>query len=196
MPITNLPQTVQSNYEIYEWRHASTILEHEFPQQYQDMVDLLDNFVLRRSHILAAGGGRSPVAQSLDEFLYQRGWIEKHFNTSIVVDGTTTETATHKVDCYLDRVALDIEWNNKTEFYDRDLNNYRLLFERNAISVAIIITRSTELNGVLRSLGKYASYGASTTHMDKLVPRIHGGSGGGCPIIIFGITSAIYDPTT
>ena len=26
-------------------------------------------------------------------------------------------------------IALELEWNNKTEFYDRDLNNFRLLFD-------------------------------------------------------------------
>jgi Restriction endonuclease BglII len=37
-------------------------------------------------------------------------------------------------------------------------------------------------------------YGASTTHMDKLFPRIEGGGGGGggCPILAFGITQAKY----
>jgi hypothetical protein len=28
--------------------------------------------------------------------------------------------------------------------------------------------------------------------MDKLLPRIEGGSGGGCPILAFGITRAKY----
>jgi hypothetical protein len=35
-------------------------------------------------------------------------------------------------------------------------------------------------------------YGASATHMEKLLPRIEGGGGGGCPILAFGITSAKY----
>jgi hypothetical protein len=28
--------------------------------------------------------------------------------------------------------------------------------------------------------------------MDKLLPRIEGGGGGGCPILVFGITEAKY----
>jgi hypothetical protein len=28
--------------------------------------------------------------------------------------------------------------------------------------------------------------------MDKLLPRIEGGGGGGCPILVFGITHAKY----
>jgi hypothetical protein len=29
---------------------------------------------------------------------------------------------THKVDNYKAGVAIEVEWNNKTEFYDRDSN--------------------------------------------------------------------------
>ena len=37
-----------------------------------------------------------------------------------------------------------------------------------------------------------ASYGASTTHHQKLWPRIEGGGGGGCPVLTFAITPALY----
>ncbi|MBI4264532.1 MAG: hypothetical protein HY657_09165 [Acidobacteria bacterium] len=45
---------------------------------------------------------------------------------------------------------------------------------------------------IFNELGKGASYGASTTHMSKLLPRLNGGSGGGCPILVFGITKKLY----
>ena len=38
-----------------------------------------------------------------------------------------------------------MEWNNKTEFYDRDLNNFRLLWEMRVLPVGVIITRLYEL---------------------------------------------------
>ncbi len=41
-------------------------------------------------------------------------------------------------------------------------------------------------------MGKGKSYGNSTTHMQKLLPRIEGGGGGGCPILVFGISSKLY----
>ncbi len=77
-------------------------------------------------------------------------------------------------------------------FFDRDLNNFRLLFELRAISVGVIITRCDELQAIFADLGKGDSYGASTTHMSKLIPRIEGGGGGGCPILAFGITQKLY----
>jgi len=118
--------------------------------------------------------------------------VEKDFSTQLVVDDTVMDSPTHKVDCYKNRVALEIEWNNKDPFFDRDLNNFRLLFELRAISVGVIITRCDELQTIFDSLGRGHSYGASTTHMSKLLPRIQGGSGGGCPLLVFGITSKLY----
>jgi hypothetical protein len=122
-----------------------------------------------------------------------KGWIEKEFDTSVVVDGVKTESPTHSVDCFKNRVALEIEWNNKDPFYDRDLNNFRLLFDLRVVSVGIIITRSDALQVIFDGLGRGASYGQSTTHMRKLLPKIEGGGAGGCPVLVFGIKDTLYD---
>jgi hypothetical protein len=98
----------------------------------------------------------------------------------------------HKVDCYKSRVALEVEWNNKDPFFDRDLNNFRLLFDLRAIDAGVIITRCTELQQIFNQLGRGPSFGNSTTHMAKLLPRLDGGSGGGCPVVVFGIRGACY----
>jgi hypothetical protein len=188
------PHRFLDRYELYQWRHAVSILEKDFPDQWQDLNDLLNSFVLKKSHILTAGGRKSPISEFLDSFLYDRGWDEKKFDTGIIIDGYKHDTPTHKIDCVKGRIALDIEWNNKDPFYDRDLNNFRLLFDLNAISVGIIITRSDGLQNIFKNLGKGSSYGASTTHMSKLIPRIDGGGGGGCPILVIGITEDCYNP--
>jgi hypothetical protein len=114
------------------------------------------------------------MSKSIDRFLYARGWQEKQFATKIVVDGAEKDSPTHSVDCFKNRVALEIEWNNKDPFYDRDLNNFRLLFDLRAISVGIIVTRCDELQTIFKKLGRGSSFGASTTHMSKLLPRIVG----------------------
>lgn len=187
-----LPKTIRDLYEIHEWKHACAVLRYDFESQWRDLVAVLDAFRLRRSDVVAPGGRKSPVAQALDRELFARGWQEKSFETRVVVDDRAMESPTHSVDCYKDGVAVEIEWNNKDPFYDRDLNNFRLLFELRAISVGVIITRSDELQGVFNELGKGSSYGASTTHMSKLLPRLEGGGGGGCPVLVFGITKALY----
>ena len=109
-----------------------------------------------------------------------------------MVDGSANQSPTHKVDCFKNRVAIEIEWNNKDPFFDRDLNNFRLLFELRAVSVGVIITRSDELQDIFDGLGRGSSYGSSTTHMSRLLPRLQGGSGGGCPVLVFGIRKQLY----
>ena len=189
--IDMLPKALRQNYEIHEWKHACAILHEDFPDEWQDIVSLLGQFELRRSWITARGGRKSKVASGIDEYLYGLGWEEKAFSTQVVVDGNPVDAPTHKVDCFRNGVALEIEWNNKDPFYDRDLNNFRLLFDLRAISVGVIITRCDELQEIFDDLGRGKSYGSSTTHMSKLLPR-NGGSGGGCPILVFGITKKLY----
>jgi len=192
MGIGLFPANIQKNYEIHEWKHASSILHSDFPDEWTDIMEMLSGFKLRKSWLTTGGGRKSKVAEAFDEFLYQRAWLEKEFQTSVVVDGVEAESPTHKIDCFRNRVALEIEWNNKDPFYDRDLNNFRLLFDLRAISVGVIITRCDELQELFKELGRGPSFGASTTHMSKLLPRIEGGGGGGCPVLVFGIKRNLY----
>lgn len=192
MPIEILPAHIRQVYEVYEWKHACAILKEDFPKEWDDIISVLGGFRLRRSDVVTPGGGKSPIATAVDRAFFSKGWIEKSFETKIVVDQKTLETPTHKIDCFKNGVALEIEWNNKDPFFDRDLNNFRLLFDLRAISVGVIITRADHLQEIFDTLGKGKSYGPSTTHMSKLIPRIDGGGGGGCPMLVFGITKSLY----
>lgn len=162
--------------------------------EWSDLCDVLGRFRLRKSYIVKGGGNKSDISKWFDANLNNdKGWSEKEFDTSVVVDGKRTESPTHSVDCFKNRVALEIEWNNKDPFFDRDLNNFRLLFDLRVVSVGIIVTRSDALQTIFDELGRGKSYGQSTTHMRKLLPKIEGGGAGGCPILVFGIKDTLYD---
>lgn len=191
--LTLIPANLQRLYEIHEWRHASAILTADLPEEWSDIVEVLSSFRLRRSAVSAAGGRKSPISNEIDQGFYDRGWCERKFDTKVLVDDEGRDSPTHKVDCFRNRVALEIEWNNKDPFFDRDLNNFRLLFDLRVISVGVIVTRCDGLQAIFNELGKGSSYGNSTTHMSKLLPRIEGGGGGGCPILVFGIKPDLYD---
>ena len=187
-----LPPFIREHYEIHERKHACAILSQDFPAELNDIVSVLAESRLYKSWITNPGGRKSKVSQFIDSRLYSRGWEEKGFSTRIFVDDDRMDTPTHKIDCYRNRIALEIEWNNKDPFYDRDLNNFRLLFDLRAISVGVIITRCDDLQEIFSELGRGSSYGASTTHMSKLLPRIDGGGGAGCPLLVFGIRKSLY----
>lgn len=192
MTLDQLPAYIREMYEIHEWKHASAILQNDFPNEWKDLIEVLTEFRLYKSWLTKGGGRKSNISDFIDTFLYKRGWVEKNFSTQVVVDEMTMETPTHKIDCYKNRIALEIEWNNKDPFFDRDLNNFRLLFDLRAISVGIIITRCDDLQDIFNDLGRGSSFGASTTHMSKLLPRIEGGGGAGCPLLVFGISKKLY----
>jgi len=191
----HVPGRLHKLYQIHEWRHACAILKGDFPEECNDVMEVLAGFRLLKSHVLAPGGRKSPIAEALDGEFFKRGWRERSFATSILVDENEVESPTHKVDCFKNGVGIEIEWNNKDPFYDRDLNNFRLLFELRALNVGVIISRCDHLQEIFDALGKGRSYGASTTHMSKLLPRMEGGGGGGCPVVVFGISRQLYDPS-
>jgi hypothetical protein len=187
-----VPEDLQQLYHVREWRNATGILATACPDEWAEIMEILRSFRLLRSEVQAAGGAKSPIAKQIDSCFYAKGWTEKQFQTSIKIDGREFESPTHKVDCFKGRVAVELEWNNKDPFFDRDLNNFRLLFDLRAIDVGVIVTRATELQRIFKSLGKGSSYGNSTTHHEKLWPRLDGGGGGGCPVLTFAITPALY----
>lgn len=193
MGIDLLPQNIRDNYEIHEYKHACAILKNDFPREWENIIKVLEGYRLCKSYMISPGGGKSASAKSLDSAFYNLGWKEKKFETKIVVDGKETVTPTHKVDCFKNKVALEIEWSNKDPFFDRDLNNFRLLFDLRAIGVGIIITKSDNLRSLMEKLDVWKKYGTTTTWMNKLLPRIEGGGGAGCPILVFGITKKLYD---
>jgi hypothetical protein len=192
MSLDQVPPFLRESYEVREWRHAVAILAADFPEEWADIERALTEFRLYRSEILKPGGRKSGVSTRIDGSLTRLGWEEQCFETKIMVDDNVQESPTHKVDCFKNGIGLEIEWNNKDPFYDRDLNNFRLLFDLRTIHVGIIVTRSDELQDIFDHLGRGDSYGSSTTHMSKLLPRLEGGSGGGCPILVLGITKRLY----
>ncbi len=195
MLTARLPDFVRQNYYCGEWHHASAVMAGDRPQEWRDLMDVLSAFRLKKSYIARGGGSKTNLAAYIDTFLEARGWRETKFDTKIVVDDTETATPTHKIDMFRNGIAVEIEWNNKDPFYDRDLNNFRLLHALRTVSVGVIITRADELQDIFDDLGRGSSYGTSTTHLSKLIPRIEGGGAGGCPILTFGIKKSLYRET-
>lgn len=201
MALNQLPAFLRAKYDVREWRHATSILQTDFRDLFGEICDVLSRFQLRKSEVVVGGGSKTKIAGWVDAELKKKGWAETQFRTAFKVDERTIESPTHKVDCFKANqhggVAFEIEWNNKDPFFDRDLNNFRLLFELRTVSVGIILTRSEDLKQLFgeltaKGLKPATSFGESTTHWGKLLPRLEGGAGGGCPILALGITRELY----
>lgn len=104
----------------------------------------------------------------------------------------------HNIDFLKGEVAFDLEWNSKDQTFDRDIMAMRTFYECGIIGVGVIVTRSENLNNVFKTVYDYderagiwkpimRKYGASTTWMGKLLPRLDSRRNGGCPIVAIGI---------
>ena len=176
MGLDLIPADLHARYTFAEHDHACAILARDFVSEFTNLIDCLRAFSLKKSAIMTPGGGRSPIPIAIDNFLRARGWEEKSFNIKIEVDGLPIPIPTHSIDNFKNRVGVEVEWNNKTEFYDRDLNNFRLLFELRTIEVGVILTRCDELQEVFDALGGGDSYGTTTTIFSKLRRKLDGGA--------------------
>ncbi|MGD0731836.1 MAG: BglII/BstYI family type II restriction endonuclease [Terracidiphilus sp.] len=193
MSLDLFPEAIHGKFEIVENHHAASILFADFRPEWDDLVAMLTQFTLRRSDILTPGGGKSPISRGINGFFYDRQWTEHEFKIEVKADEAVTLAPTHHVDYFRNRIAIETEWNNKDPFFDRDLTTFRLLFDLNVLSVGAIITQSSELQDIFDVLGKGRSFGNSTTHMGKLVPKLNNRASGGCPVLAFGIKKIAYD---
>lgn len=191
IPVHELP----SGYEYRVTRYADVILRDSFPDQWKDLVNVLDGFQIDVvSDIHQAGGNRSTVAIRFDGALQNRGWGKQNMDISTSInEQLIAKVRSHEIDMFklgpghrFPGIAVEMEWNNKDPFFDRDLSNYYTLHRAGALAVGIIVTRGPRLQRRLQEIDRQR-YGASTTHWGKLMPRVDIGGGGECPLFLVGI---------
>ncbi len=202
-------------------RYADVILQEAFRDRFDDLQTALEEFRPTLDELRAGGGGRTVFVRRFDESLGniietmeesqpddtqadQTIWGKQNvtIEKSVGFDGQTepiSKVRGHEIDMFgkgslaqpFPGVAVEMEWNNKDPFFDRDLINFQALHHEGAIAVGVIVTRGPELqsliSGVIRSKDGGFKYGSSTTHWDKLVPRVNLGGGGECPLLLVGI---------
>ncbi len=186
-------------------RYADLILRHAFPTRFADLTHVLEHFTIRAEEILSGGGGRASHTARFDASLEALGWGKRNITIEKRLDGQLLHrTRGHEIDMFgpgresseYPGVALEVEWNNKDPFFDRDLLNFQALHREGAIAIGVIVTRGPLLqqaisNTVVSSATSTSSkYGQSTTHWDKLIPRVNLGGGGECPLLLIGVEPA------
>ncbi len=197
-----IPADIRGLYEIHDFHHATAILAKEFPAEFGEVCAALRAFRLTVEDVRAAGGNESAIPKRFSSILRPLGWKEQQLTAEHRVDGEVLNITTHWVDYIKGRVAFDLEWNSKDQTFDRDLYAFRAFFEYGKISVGILVTRSDELEPWFGTLGDVtdkhgatrpvkAKYGAATTRMGKLLPRLAAGRHDGCPVLVFGITTKL-----
>lgn len=199
-----IPASIVGKYEFYNFNSALEILTQSYPEEFQEIVRTLERFEIMLDDILEKGGNESNIPKKLSELLRPLDWKEIEISGDLVVrllEGKKRKEvyrefalkefiSGHKIDYVKGNVAIDMEWNSKDQTFDRDLYAFRTFYECGVITCGVIITRSETMNQIFSYLGNdiKRKYGASTTWMGKLLPRIHARRHGGCPLLVVGLT--------
>ena len=199
-----------NGYDYKATRYADVILKEAFPNRFRDLTQALDRFEPTLDELRSGGGGRTVFVARFDQSLADQQeddepvWGKQNITIQkgLGFEGNVAPVSKvrgHEIDMFglgslkepLPGIAVEMEWNNKDPFFDRDLINFQALHHEGAIAVGVIVTRGAALQDliskVIQSKDGGFKYGSSTTHWDKLVPRVNLGGGGECPLLLIGI---------
>lgn len=142
-------------FEIEFHSHALSILSVDFPAALTEIESVLVQTSVPIQEIVGSGGGEAAGTQRMRRALADNDWIKRNFVIRKIVNEVEREAISHEIDHVKTfengTLALEIEWNNKDPFFDRDLENFKRLHAEGAISVGIIVTRGTSLQDSLRT---------------------------------------------
>ena len=134
--------------------HSASILAQDFPQAIAELEHALSDLELPITEIIGSGGGETKFTQRLRKTLAAMNWKKHEFKITKTVDNVPMESTSHEVDHVrrfegIGVIAMEIEWNNKDPFFDRDLENFKRLHAEGAISVGVLVTRGSSLQAEL-----------------------------------------------
>ncbi len=149
---------IEAGYEVIFLSHAEAILTVDFPSVLDELAEVLGGLTIPIEEIIGSGGGETKGTQRLRRSLHAKGWRKRNFRIDKTINGVPRESISHEVDHVrtftpeqgtISEVALEIEWNNKDPFFDRDLENFKRLHAEGAISTGVIVTRGSALQAAL-----------------------------------------------
>lgn len=152
-----LESLTEKGFDVRPLHHAEAILTHDMPSAVAEIEAVLQEIKLPVEEIVRGGGGEGQLTQRIRKALSKKHqWVKHTFEVKKIIDGQEREAISHEVDhvkVFGGRsFALEIEWNNKDPFFDRDLENFKRLHADGAISIGCIITRGESLQDGLRGV--------------------------------------------
>lgn len=150
-----------AGFQVEFHSHAEAILSGDFPSVESELEDVLLSATIPIEEIIAGGGGEAKGTQRLRRGLQAKDWATVTFVVEKRINDVPREAVSHKMDHVKafelphggsGTIAMEIEWNNKDPFYDRDLENFKRLHADGAISVGIIVTRGRSLHDRMTEL--------------------------------------------
>lgn len=153
----SLEALADAGFDLDTTNHADAILSsHAFRTEFDSLCEVLLSMRIKCTEMMEGGGNEAPPTRRLRRSLNDAGWCKRNIEVTKSVDGTPRSSTTHEIDhvrdCDHGTLALEIEWNNKDPFFDRDLENFQRLHADGAISVGIVVTRGRSLQTNIRDI--------------------------------------------
>lgn len=165
-------QLKAQGFEILALHHAEAILKHDMPDAIGLLENILSQIQIPAKELILGGGGEGKGTQRLRNSLAEAGWKKHRFEIRKIVDGVEKEAISHEIDHVKHFpsgvLALEIEWNNKDPFFDRDLENFKRLHADGVISIGAIVTRGKSLHDGLRDLVEHFARAEGIDTIEKL----------------------------
>lgn len=163
----------KKGFQILTLHHAEAILTHDMGEAAKELETTLLDVSIPVEELVRGGGGEGELTQRLRKSLSEGfGWKKHNFEIKKIVDGKEKESISHEIDHVKmfpgGTFALEIEWNNKDPFFDRDLENFKRLHADGVISVGGIITRGTSLQENMREIIETFARNHGIDELDKL----------------------------
>ncbi len=153
--LNGLERLEARGFQVEFHSHAKAILNIDYPALLSELESVLHELAIPIESLVKGGGGEHETTQGLRRTLAELGWVKHSFEIQKFIDGVKRESISHEVDHVRTfnggKVAMEIEWNNKDPFFDRDLENFKRLHAEAAISVGIILTRGTSLQDNIKA---------------------------------------------
>jgi hypothetical protein len=185
----------KKGFQILTLHHAEAILTHDMAEAVAELEKVLLDVEVPVEELIKGGGGEGELTQRMRRALADGcGWKKHIFEIKKIVNGEERESISHEID-HVKRFptgtfALEIEWNNKDPFFDRDLENFKRLHADGVISMGAIITRGSTLQESLRNVvAQFArkngitnpaalmKYYSPTTRQLEIIDRMSRGKG-------------------
>jgi len=164
----------EKGFEVEVLHHAEAILKFDMGKAAREIEAILEKIRIPSEELVRGGGGEGLLTQRLRNDLAAAGWEKHNFQIDKIVDGIPRESTSHEIDHVKVfnkwTFALEIEWNNKDPFYDRDLENFKRLHSEGAISIGGIITRGKSLHEGMRDVVEQFAIKKNIDRVEKLSP--------------------------
>jgi len=159
---------IEKDWEVSDINNGLLVANLQFCEEFEILDRILAGIEIDvENHIIKRGGGQADQTLELTSKFLEQGWqkenvtIRNKISFSSGRDSRISDSTSHEIDHFIRGnndllAALEIEWNNKDEFYDRDFQATRRLYESHVIELGIIVTRGPQLEECI--VGKIDEY--------------------------------------